>query len=452
MSIDRRGDRVTEQRFYRPEFEQADPAAIRQYQEKKVLDLVRRVWATNEFFRTRWAEAGVDVESLNSLDDVQKAIPLIEKKDFVRDQLEAPPFGKRIEPALRQKEPLDFYTTSGTSGQGTEIHAQTRSELASMVDSYRYGLTWSGLTRGDTVALTIPITMFAGGRCEMQGAEGHGLSVLPIGNYDAHRKLTVIEQFRPKALMGSTSYFAHLASLHNDPSSLGVSTLLTGLEGASLSYIHRLEDDWNATAYDRFGCAQMRTDFMFNCEHGVGTDDRPGLLHNISPNVWLEVINPETGEHVEDGEYGEMVVTSLYNTETPLIRCRLRDGALYREGAYCPCGRPFSGVEQGSISRIDDVKKIKGVNVYPQALDDVVLALPEVDEYEVLLTSKTDATDVATITLMLKNGVPEDRREALVSSAAKSIHGKLGINFQVQVGTVARSEYKVRRWRDERVR
>lgn len=437
---------------HRPEFELVSVEELRAYQERRLLGLVRHAWETNEFYRDKWRDAGVDVAKLQTAQDVRKAIPLIEKKDFVGDQAEHPPFGQRIEPARRQGLPLDFYTTSGTSGQGTEIHAQTDRELSGMIDSYGYGLTWSGLHRGDVVALTLPVTMFAGGRCEMQGAAGTGLAVLPLGNYDAARKLAVIEQFEPRGLIGSTSYLAHLGALHAQPSALGVDTLLTGLEAASLPYLHRLEDQWNARAFDRFGCAAMRADFMFSCEYGVGTEQRPGVLHNIEPNVWLEVIDPATGRHVNDGEYGELVVTSLYNRDTPLVRCRLRDGGIYRAAGYCRCGRPFGGVDVASISRMDDVKKIKGVNVYPQALEEAVLASPEIEEYEVVLSSTPDATDIATVTVMLKRHVALENTSALTSTVAHALHSRLGIHFSVKVGELERSEYKARRWRDERVR
>lgn len=439
-------------RIWDATFELATPDEIRALQLERVTEVLARASRSNPFYQRKWADHGLDISTVTSLEDFAARVPMVEKADFVADQLVEPPYGTRLAHARSLGVPLEFYTTSGTSGQGVELHAQTAEELEGMLELYRYGLRWSGLSPADTVALTLPITMFAGGRAEMQGAVGYGLSVLPIGNYDVERKLAVMEQFRPQGLFGSTSYFAHMASHHPDPASLGVKTLLTGLEGVGFAYLERLQQSWQATAYDRFGCAQARADFLFNCETGVGTVDRPGLLHSIDPLILLEVIDQETGKHVKDGEYGELVVTSLYNLDTPLVRCRIRDGGVYHAPSYCSCGRPFGGIEVGSISRTDDVKKIKGVTVYPQAVDQAVMSIGEVDEYEVVLSSTSDANDVATVILMMKPGVSSEAAITAAEAVATSLHKTVGIHFKTSLGDVARSEYKVRRWRDERVR
>lgn len=439
-------------RVRNPRFERADSDELRSHQTKLLLQMLRHVQETNGFYSDLWRDVGIDVTRIGSIEEFRKAIPLVQKSDFTADQERHPPYGRRLEHARRQQRRLDYYTTSGTSGQGVEVHAQTVSELAGMVECYSYGFTWAGLTPGDIVGMTIPITMFAGGRVELQGAEGNGLSVLPMGNYDVERKLDVIEKFRPAGLLSSSSYLAHLAARHPAPATLGVGALLTGMEAASLDYLNRLEEDWQARAFDRFGCAQMRTDFMFTCERGVGTLQRPGLLHNVEPLVLLEVIDPVTGGHVGDGEYGELVVTSLYHTDTPLIRCRLRDGGVYRAAHYCRCGRAFPGVEVASISRTDDVRKIKGVNVFPQTVDSVVFASTAVDEYRVELRSAADASDVATVVVMLNDAVPSADSSALCAAVSEGLRRRTGIQFEVIAGDVARSEYKASRWADLRVR
>lgn len=439
-------------RIQDPRLELASRDEIEALQLLRLRSMLARAAATNPFYRKRWDAVGLDVDDVRTLADFRRLVPTVEKSDFVKDQEVAPPYGERMAHALTLGMPLEFYTTSGTSGQGVELHGQTAEELQGMIELYSLGLRWSGLSRGDMVALTLPITMFAGGRAEMQGAVGYGLGVLPVGNYDVERKLKIVEQFRPQGLFGSTSYFAHMAAHHNDPGSLGVRTLLTGLEGVGFTYLERLQEDWNATAYDRFGCAQARADFMFNCETGVGTAARPGLLHAIDSLMMVEVIDIETGEPVRDGEYGELVITSLYNLDTPLVRCRIRDGGIYHDHSYCSCGRPFGGIEVGSLSRTDDVKKVKGVTIYPQAVDQAVLESTAVDEYEVLLTSADDATDVATVVLMLKKTVAEASVMTVCDEVAARLHRTVGIHFTVTVGEVSRSEYKVRRWRDERVR
>lgn len=436
-------------RVHDARYESAEPGAIRALQVKRLRELLRFVHATNGFYRAHWDAAGVDIERIDSLEALAALVPMVSKSDFVDDQLAHPPYGKRLERAIGLGERLEIYTTSGTSGQGVEIHAQTARELEAMVEMYRYMFRWAGLDPGDVAVLTLPLTMLGGGRIEWQGAVGSGITVLPAGNIDARAKLALLDRFQPRALYGSTSYFGHLLAVaERTPPCASVEVLLTGLEGVGFSYLELLQQGWDAVIADRFGCTQVRADFMFTCEHGIGTAERPGLLHNLDPFIITEVLDVETGLHVADGEFGELVVTSLYHLDNPVVRCRLRDGGIWHPGSYCSCSRPFGGVEVASVTRTDDVKKIKGINVFPQAVDDLVFSFAQVDEYRVVLTSSTNMADIATVRVMLK-----EEADGLAERIGGALRDRIGIQFAVEVvDDIERSEYKVRRWQDERVR
>jgi phenylacetate-CoA ligase len=436
--------------IHNPRYEQLDPDAVRALQTERLRDVLAAALETNPFYREHWRRAGADVTRVDSLEALAALVPTVEKADFLADQREHPPWGERLAHAVSLREPLQVYTTSGTSGQGVEVHAQTPRELASMIEMYGYMFRWAGLEPGDLALLTLPLTMLGGGRIEWEGAVGYGLTVLPAGSYDAVRKLELLRQFRPKALYGSTSYFGHLAAIADtQPPCDSLEVLLTGLEGVGFSYLENLAASWQATVADRFGCTQLRSDFMFTCEHGIGSADRPGLLHNLDPFMITEVIDPETGRHVADGEFGELVVTSLYHLDNPVVRCRLRDGAIWHGPGYCPCGRPFGGVEVASVTRTDDVHKVKGVLVFPQAVDDLVFSFSEVDEYEVVLTSDAALSDVITLRVMTRTEVSE----GFGAEVARALHRKIGLHSEIVLATdVPRSTYKARRWRDERVR
>src|SRR5258706_6846122 len=177
------------------------------------------------------------------------------------------------------------------------------------------------------------------------------------------------------------------------------------------------------------------------------------MMHKIDAMVLLEVVDPATGGQVKDGEAGEIVITSLYHTDTPLIRCRTRDRAIWHEHRYCSCGRPFAGVEVASIGRLDDMKKVKGVNIWPQAVDDVMFADPAVDEYQVVLTSDDRTADIATVRVMAKGLNTADEGVQWRGRLADSLQKRIGIRFkieQVAEGGLARSEYKAKRWLDQR--
>ncbi|MGH6953355.1 MAG: phenylacetate--CoA ligase family protein [Alphaproteobacteria bacterium] len=442
--------------YLEPEHERADRATIRALQWRKIRALVEKAWARNAFYRDHWAAAGVDPARLRSLEDFTAAIPVVRKRDFMADQERAPPFGRRAAWALAKRGPLMVCTTSGTTGQGVEVHAQTRDEAAIAHRVYGYLFRWAGLEPGDAVFLNFPITMLGGGRIEFHGLEAYGLTVFPVGNYDVQRKLDLMRRFRPKAVMATTSYLGHLAAASGErPPPGGVEVLFGGGEGGGYAWFERLEEQWAARFDNHFGATQTRVDHMFSCERGIGTRGHPSMLHNIDPYFLLEVVDPATGRHVADGEAGEIVLTSLFHDDIPLIRCAMSDRAVYHEPAYCPCGRPFAGVEIGTISRMDDMKKVKGVNIWPQAVDDLLFHIPEVDEYQIVLTSSADESDVATARIMPKTALAPARAKSLAEEVGAKLRERIGIRFGVELlpeGALARSEYKARRWVDERTR
>lgn len=443
-------DPGTRLRLQDPRYELAGVEEIRALQLHKLRDVLRSAWATNPFFREHW---GLDFETIDRIDSLEAfaaLIPMVEKADFIADQEAHPPFGKRLAAMAAAKERVEWFTTSGTSGQGKEIHALTNREIVEGAKCYAYRFRWAGLDPGDRVVLTLPISMFNGGREELRDGQEYGLAILPIGSWDVHRKLEVMRQFRPRALFGSPSYFAHLRAVGGEEAGeLGVEVLLTGAEAAGRSVLEALERDWGGKVYDGFGCTQLRMDFLFTCEHGVGTRERPGLLHNIDPYMLTEVVDPATGKHVADGEFGELVVTSLYHYDNPMIRCRLRDGAVYHAAAYCDCGRPFGGVEVAGISRTDDMKKIKGVMVSPQVVEDALFSFDEVDEYRVVLRTSAEKSDIAAVQLMTKQPLAEP--DAFLSRVVQTLRTRVGIRFEAQLSDdLPRSEYKARRWEDER--
>ncbi len=443
-----------DKRIYDASAERLSRDQIKAMQTRQLTYLLQKVAKENEFYRNRWQAAGVSIDEITSIESFAAKIPMVEKRDFVEDQAGSPPFGLRHKHALELHCPLVVSNTSGTSGQGVEIHAQTAAEFNQTGHIYGFHMRWAGLDQGDGVFLTLPITLMSGGRCEFQGADAYGLTVYPVGNYDAVRKLELMARYRPAALLGTTSYFGHLAAVAGDKASnLGLRALLTGGEGSGFAWLERLEQAWGAKVFDRYGSTQTGNDHMFCCEVGIGTASRPGMLHNIESMVLTEVIDPATGEPVRDGEVGEIVVTSLYHTDTPLIRCRTRDRGVWHEPGYCSCGRPFAGLEVASISRLDDMKKVKGVNIWPQAVDDLLFADADVDEYQVILTSDARDADVATLRVMPKRSLSSEDAGQWQRHLSEKINKRIGITFLVDVlapGSLARSEYKAKRWQDER--
>ena len=433
--------------------EERDRGAVAALQMRRLKAVLEAAASGNPFYRAHWK--GADVAKIDSLESFAERIPTVEKRDFIADQEDAPPYGLRHAPALALGRQLHLSTTSGTTGQGVEVHLQTDRDMRGTEAISFHMYRWSGLKPGALTFLTMPVTMLAGGRLEFMAAAAYGLSVSPVGNYDAGRKLELMRRFRPKALIGTTSYFGHLAAVAPEwPPSPGLTHLFSGAESSGWSYFERLEQDWGARVFDRYGSTQAGCDHMFGCRVGIGTRARPGMLHNVDHLMLVEVIDPATGRQVKDGEPGEIVLTSLAHLDVPLVRCRMRDVAVWREPRSCACGLPFAGVEIASFSRLDDVKKVKGINVWPQAVEDVLFAEPLVEEYQVVLASSSDESDVAMVRIMPERALGDGEAEALALRLVHGIRARIGIRFEVETvapGALPRSEYKARRWRDERV-
>lgn len=441
-------------RYFEPQYETADVEEIRSLQLTRLRTLLESTQQTNPFYREHWRSHGVsNVTEIESLSEFAARIPTVGKADFLADQQADPPFGRRHAHARAQGAALYISTTSGTSGQGQEVHLQTEREWEAMGRVYSYLHCWSGLKPGDGLALAMPLTMLGGGRLEYHGALSYGLSVYPIGNYDAARKIETIRRFEPAAVMGITAYLGRLGhELGGEPAE-GVRAVLTGAEAAGIEWLRRLEETWGAPVYDRYGSSQAGNDHAFTCEQGIGSAERPGVLHNIDPYVLLEVIDGDTGRHVAPGEAGELIVTVLYRVDAPIIRCRMGDRAVYRAPGSCPCGRPFAGIEAASIGRIDDMRKVKGINVWPQAVDDIVFEHDALAEYQVALSTGPSGADVATLRAMPKVGLPPEETDALVRALAHAVERRIGVRFDVELvspGAFAHSDWKARRWLDER--
>ena len=445
---------MAERRYHNPELERLAPADVQAMQLSRLKAILAKSKAVNPFYADHWAKAGVDVERIESIEDFGRRVPWVEKADFVRDQADEPPYGRRHCHVLSLGVPVVVLTSSGTSGYGVEIHLQTNEDMANHDRMTAYFFRWAGLKPADAVLLTMHVSMLAGGRCEYHAALHYGLTVHAAAMYDTQRKIDILERFRPRALFGTTSYFGHLAAVAGPRAgTFGVELLLGGAEAASIAWFKKLEAQFGAKAYDRYGLAPMAADFMFTCEEGVGSVERPGILHNVESDVLLEVIDPETGRHVEDGQAGEIVLTSLTRHDTPMIRCRTRDRAIWRAPRACGCGRSFSGIEIGSVARVDDVKKVKGINIWPQAVDELVFARTGIEEYQVHLGTDAMASDVATLRVAPNGALGDAAKATLAKELTEALRRKIGIGFTVEVlvpGALPRSDYKARRWVDER--
>lgn len=437
------------------EWESASPEAIASHQMRTLKTVLLKA-ARNPFYKARWPNLTSSLETLRSMEEFRAIVPTIGKADFLADQTEFPPYGSCLgRHEIDGTTQLFFYTTSGTSGQGQELHAETAEELQASAEVYAFMFKWAGLGPGDLVFLTLPLSMLGGGRLEYHAALACGLQIMPIGSYDAGRKVELLNRFKPKAIIGTTSYFGHLAAVSGEtkPGYGAVSVLFCGGEGVSTEYYQRLEKEWGAACFDRYGSTQSRNDHMFTCGSAAHRSDGVSVLHNIDPYMLLEVVNPETGEHVGPWERGEVVITSLYHKAAPLIRYKMNDSAVYVPPGACRCGRPFGGVEASSIVRTDNMIRIKGINVWPQAVESVLLEDAAVDEYAISVDTDETGSDRISVQVMPNKEMSAIEKRVASEQIAIALYRKIGIHFNCEIlepGSFARSEYKAKNWIDRR--
>ena len=346
--------------------------------------------------------------------------------------------------------------TSGTSGMGQEIHTQVEAELEKTASLYGYHFTWAGLKPGDTFFFMLPMSMLAGGIVEYTGAVAFGLSVASVATYSTDEKLRLMKTFQPAGFMALTGYLMRLVvaaengdiDIRRDLSNLRA--VFTGGEPYSLKWAMRMQEIWGAPISDRYGTSQTRSDCMFTCENGIGSEARPGLLHCIEHGVLFEIVNPDSGEPVKEGDEGEVVLTSLTHVNVPLLRFATSDRARYLPNAYCDCGRPFDGIQVGSVGRYDDMMKIKGVNVWPNAVDSVISECDFVADYQIRLLYDDGGYERATVEI---EPVPGRQYESEAYDALeKKLHQRIGVRFDVARAQtpLERTNWKTRHWFDAR--
>jgi phenylacetate-CoA ligase len=223
----------------------------------------------------------------------------------------------------------------------------------------------------------------------------------------------------------------------------------------TLDWAREMEDFWGCSVAEMFGASQSIPGLMFCCEGGVQHQGRRKMLHALEHRLLFEVIDPETGRHVGSGEEGELVVTTLTRTATPLIRFRMGDKVVYQGHAECDCGRPFAGIQAGTVARYDDMIKIKGQNVWPEAVDAAVFSFREVEEYKATVFIDAEGRETVIVQYEIKptTAVSDAHRSALPEKLQAHVRQRVGITIQfieAAHDSLPRYEFKTRRWTDQR--
>jgi phenylacetate-CoA ligase len=410
--------------------------ALRDRQWKRVTACAAEVFGANPFWTSRWRAAGLSsADDLRGWDDFFR-LPLTSKADFVSDQTPDTPFGTNL------TYPLDRYVrvhqTSGTGGAPIRW-LDTQASWDWWARCWAFVLAGAGIRPGDRVYFPFSFGLFIGFWAGFEGARALGALAIPGGSHDSVARLRTMEAFGATALVCTPSHALHLLDIARDQrvdaAKLGLrSTVHAGEPGAGIPAVReRIERGWGARAFDHAGMTEVGA-------YGYECDAQAGLHVNESEFV-VEVIDPAT---LAPASKGELVLTNLGRTGSPAIRYRTGDRVRLAR-APCTCGRTFRRLEGGILGRLDDMLCVRGVNVFPSAIEAIVRRFAAVSEFRIEV-SGTRGLQRVRVLIEVDGGEPEP--VSVRESLEHALRVGLGVRLEVACvapGTLPRWEMKARR-------
>ncbi len=403
-------------------------------------EMLKHVLETNTFYKKKLNEVGIThPDKIQTLTDYQE-LPFTTKDELSADQVFHPPYGTNL------TFPLEHYTclhqTSGTTGSPLRW-LDTRESWDWWGKCWRDIYHAAGVTSSDRIMMAFSFGPFIGFWSAYHGAQQLGALTIANGGFSSEQRLRVILSNDITVLVCTPTYALRLAEVAkqlginlNEESNMRV-TIHAGEPGASIPATkQRIEDSWGARAYDHAGATEVGAwGVMCNSQKSV---------HLNEDEFLCEVLNPETGKSADEGE---LVITNLGRVGMPVIRYLTGDYVKLKTVDY-ECENKHRALEGGVIGRLDDAIIIRGLNVYPATIENIILQFPDVQEFSVR-TYRTETLDELEVQIESTNPNPTDTADAVVSA----IRDTLGLRAIVKVvsqGTLPRYELKSKRFTDER--
>ncbi len=423
-----------------PTVEKMPREKLRVLQLEKLQALLRQICGRNRFYTKKYQDAGVSPSDVRSFSDFSK-LPFTYKSELVQAQEEAPPFGTNA--TFPESAYTRVHQTSGTTGAPLRV--------VDTAESWDWwGRCWGHVLRGadvtatDRVFLPFSFGPFIGFWAAVEGAKQIGAMMIPGGGWDSIQRLEMMRDLGATVVCCTPTYALRLAeiarSTNFDMRSIPVRALIhAGEPGANVAQTKaRIQEAWGAKCFDHAGASEVGA-HSFECEI------QPGGIHLLESEFIAEVLDPETGKEVLPGELGELVMTNLGRPGFPVIR--YRTGDLVRPNlSPCACGRTFARFDGGLLGRSDDMVTIRGVNVYPTAIENVIRQFSTVDEFQVTVTMLHEMRHLEVQIEVVPGPDPEHVR----ARVEQAIYHALSLRPTVKVaepGTLAHFEMKARRFR-----
>ncbi|RZA13221.1 MAG: phenylacetate--CoA ligase, partial [Lysobacteraceae bacterium] len=409
---------------------------------KRLKQTLSHAYRNSPVYRAKFDAAGVHPEDCRSLADLAK-FPFTTKSDL-RDNY---PFGLF---AVPREQCVRLHASSGTTGKPTVV-GYTRNDIEMWSHCMARSLRAAGARPGDLVHVSYGYGLFTGGLGAHYGAEKLGLTVVPFGGGQTERQVQLITDFRPDIIMVTPSYMLAMADEFErqgiDPATTSLRLGIFGAEPWTNDMRAAIERRMGIDAVDIYGLSEVIGPGVAN--ECVETKDGPTIWED---HFFPEVVNPETGEPVADGELGELVFTSLTKEALPIIRYRTRDLTRLLPGT----ARTMRRMEK-ITGRSDDMMIVRGVNVFPTQIEELILRQQALAPHYQCVLTREGAMDQLAVVVEVRAGVSQDTpaaRQAVVD-LQHDIKAYVGTTARVDVraeGSMERSQGKAKRVLDLRGR
>jgi phenylacetate-CoA ligase len=414
------------------------PSNLRDYQLQKLRKLLS-LQSYNQFYNSE-PQTLADIADLSSIEEFAAKIAFTEKQQLISDQLNHPPFGTNLSCHLHQYK--RFHQTSGTTATPLRW-LDTEQSWQAILNCWQQIYRAAGVVATDRLCFAFSFGPFLGFWSAFEAASQLGCLAIPTGGMTSQARIQLILDTQATVLCCTPSYALRLAQVAKE-AKLDIATsciqriIVAGEPGGSIPATRTLiEKAWNARVYDHHGMTETGP-ISYPCPLHKDT------LHILEESYFAEIIDPADQSNVKRGETGELVITTLDRYASPLLRYRTGD-LVQASPRPCSCGSPHLTLAGGILGRRDDMLIVRGVNVYPSAIEELVRKFAAAAEYRVIVDQRSALTEIC-LQIELEFNT---EAETIQNELRQAIAVAMGLRSQVQVvppGTLPRQEMKAQRW------
>jgi phenylacetate-CoA ligase len=422
--------------FWNKKIETMPLGDLKTLQLKNFKHLIKWVYSHNRFYRERLSQAGIQPDSIRTLEDIRK-IPLLNKNDLRQYY----PFGLTCAP---MKKIIAMHASSGTTGKPV-VGVYTHKDMEIWTETMARSLWANGLRNTDIMQNSYGYGFFTGARGHELGAQAIGALTIPISSGNTKRQLMIMKDLEATALAATPSYTLYMAEVAEKEGytrdEFHIRLGFLGAEAWSEEMRTKIEEKWGMRACEQYGLTEIigpGVSLECSCRQG---------LHINADHFITEIIDPSTGEVKGEGEEGELVFTTLTKEAFPVLRFRTGDIASYTE-ELCDCGRTFPRHSR-ILGRSDDRLKIKGVLTFPSQIEEAIMLSPGASEnYQIVKSRHGSMYDYKVVIEPTTEYYKTGKLDILQKKISDDIHTILNITLPVSIvppGTLPRSEGKAKR-------